>query len=95
MILVHIPTKKLSKIICQDPNFRESKWTYADKTKTSIVEGIDDCINTWCTTKGISRMYLLEWKTTVIKEIGNKITELKNKPACHKASTTWLEKSPD
>lgn len=33
-------------------------------------------------------MYLLEWNTTVIKEIGNKITELKNKPACHKASRT-------
>ena len=34
------------------------------KTNTSNVGSIDDCINTWCTKKGISKISLLEWKTT-------------------------------
>lgn len=50
-----------------------------EKGKTSIVEGIDGSIDTWCNKKGIPKISLLEQKTTVIKQIDNNIMELKHK----------------
>ena len=64
-----------------------AKSTDFEKAKTSIVEGVHDSINTWFTKKGISKISLLEWKTTEIKQIDNDIVQLKNKSAFYKAST--------
>ena len=49
-------------------------------------------MNTWCTNKEISKISLLrwKWKITVIKQIDNKIVELKNKSAYHKPNTRSL-----
>ena len=56
---------KLRKIFFNGPKFGESYCPNFEKAITRIVEGIDDCINTWCTIKRISK--ILEWKTIVIK----------------------------
>lgn len=46
---------------CDGSKFRESKCSDFEKVETSIVEGIDNCINTWCTKKGISKISWLQW----------------------------------
>ena len=61
-----------------------------EKDKISIVDDIDDCINTWCTKKRISKIILLEWKTTVFKQIVKETVELKNKSVHQKTSTNSL-----
>ena len=42
----------------------ETKCNVFEKLITSIVEGMEDCVNTWCSKKEISNISLLEWKTT-------------------------------
>ena len=78
---------KFCKIFCKVPKFKEGECTDLKKSKTSIVEGIDDCINTWYTKKGISKISFMEWKTAVIKQTDKKIVELKTESACHQVST--------
>lgn len=58
--------------------FKQSKGTDFEKPKEGNAEGMDDCINTCCTKKEIS------------KHIDNKIVKLKNRSACHKASASLL-----
>ena len=79
--------KRLRKIVYKAPKFRENECTDIEKAKATIAKGIDDCINTWRTKKGISKIFLLERKTTITKQIDNKIVELKNRSSYHKAST--------
>lgn len=64
----------------------ETKCNVFEKLITSIVEGMEDCVNTWCSKKEISNISLLEWKTTVIKQTHNKVVELKHKSSHHNAS---------
>ena len=63
-----------------------------EKAKTSLVTSTDDCIDTWCTKKGVHKTSLLEWKTIVIIQLHNKIVELENKSVYHEASTNSLRK---
>ena len=42
---------KLRQIFCKGPKFKESECTDFEKYQTSFVEGIDDCINIWCSKK--------------------------------------------
>ena len=76
---------KLRKTFCKAPKFKESKYIHFEKSKTYIVEGIDDSSNT------ISKISLLEWKSTIIKQIYNKISQLKIKLTFSKASPNSLE----
>ena len=41
-----ISEKKSHKSFCKGANFRETKFTDFEETKTSVVEGIANCINT-------------------------------------------------
>ena len=75
---------KLRKTFCKAPKFKESKYIHFEKSKTYIVEGIDDSSNT------ISKMSLLEWKSTIIKQTYNKIAQLKIKSTFSKASPNSL-----
>lgn len=74
-----ISEKKSHKSFCKGANFRETKFTDFEETKTSVVEGIANCINTWYTEKGIYKMPVLECnqdvgkETSVIKQINSKI----------------------
>ena len=66
-----------------------------EKDKISIVDDIDDCINTWCTKKRISKIILLEWKTTVFKQIVKETVELKNKSVHQKQMYKLTGESPN
>ena len=66
-----------------------------EKDKISIVDDIDDCINTWCTKKRISKIILLEWKTTVFKQIVKETVELKNKSVHQKKMYKLTGESPN
>lgn len=63
-----ISEKKSHKSFCKGANFRETKFTDFEETKTSVVEGIANCINTWYTEKEISKMSILECNQDVGKE---------------------------
>lgn len=65
----HVPTgglqivgyNKFAKLLTMVPKY---SWK---KVKSTITEGLNDCINTWCCKHEIDKSGLMEWKSKINK----------------------------
>ena len=55
-----VRNSKLRKLFTKDPKYRENTNISLEKNKSSIINGIDFCINTWCSKHGIDQSALME-----------------------------------
>ena len=62
-----IQNNKLRKILCKGPKYRENKHIDFQEANDSIINGINNCITSWCNKKGIPPEYFSEWKTKVVE----------------------------
>ena len=74
-----ITNNKLRKLFSKGPKYREGRNISFDKARENIISGITSCIDSWCNKHGYNSATFLEWKTTVILKVDDKITELINK----------------
>ena len=68
---------KLRKLFTKDS--RETNNTSGKRAKSTIIEGLSDCIDTRCNENGIDKSVLLQWKVNVIYKVGEKMKMLSNK----------------
>ena len=50
-----------------------------EKAKRWILEGLDNCISSWCYKNGVDKSFFLEWTNNVKVKIDEKMSHLTNK----------------
>ena len=68
-----VGNNKLRKLFTKGPEYRETNNISWEKAKSTITEGLNDCIDTWCSKHGINKSVLMEWKDRVIDSVDEKI----------------------
>ena len=74
-----VQNNKLRKLISKGPKYREPEPVCWDKAKTSLLNGLEDTINTLSDNLGITKSAFLEWKMAILDNIDCRISKLKNK----------------
>ena len=70
---------KLRKLFVKGPIYKETNSISWEKAEFTIIEGLNDCIDTWCSKHGIDKPVLIESKEKVINKLGEKTKTLFNK----------------
>ena len=73
-----ISNSTLRKLLSKGPKYRESKPINLDKAKESILTGIDECVDNFCSKHGISKSYFTEWISNIKSKINKRIVVLKD-----------------
>ena len=74
-----ITNNKLRKLVSMGPNYRESVPIDFESARTSIINGIEDCILKWSSKSNISKTCFSAWKDEIIAKLDTKIIRLKNR----------------
>ena len=64
-----------------------------EKVKRCILEGLDNCISSWCYKNGVDKSFFLEWANNVKAKIDEIMSHLTNKLHTNKHMDCLL--SPD
>ena len=64
-----------------------------EKAKRWILEGLDNCISSWCYKNGVDKSFFLEWTNNLKVNIDEKMSHLTNK-LCRNKHRDYLS-SPD
>ena len=62
------------KIFIKGPKYREVRPIDLEKAKSCILEGLDNCISSWCYKNGVNKSFFLEWVKNVKVKIDERIS---------------------
>ena len=74
-----IRTNVLRKIFIKGPKYRKVRPINLKKTKCCILEGLENCILSWCYKNGVDKSFSLEWTNNAEVKIDERISRLTNK----------------
>ena len=74
-----IRNNALKKLIHKGPKYREAGPINLEKANRCILEGLDNCISSWCYKNGVDKSFFLEWTNNVKVEIDERMSHLINK----------------
>ena len=83
-----VENNKLRKLLTKGPKFRESEGICWNKTRESIVRGLNESIKKWIDSKGFPSSLFTEWKNKIIADLDNKINSLKTRIRPRKVTKT-------
>ena len=69
----------LRKLFIKGPKFREARPINLEKAKRGILEGLDNCISSWCCKNDVDKSFFLEWTNNVKVKIDGRMSHLTNK----------------
>ena len=74
----------LRKLFIKEPKYREVKPINLEKAKRCILEGLHNCISSWCYKNGVDKSSFLEWIINIKVKIDERISHLINKLCINK-----------
>ena len=69
----------LRKLFIKGPKYREVRPIDLEKAKRCILEGLHNCISSWCYKNGVDKSFFLEWTNNVKVKIDERMSHLTNK----------------
>ena len=78
----------------KSPQYRETNNISREKTKSTLTEGINDCIDTSCSKDDIDRSVLIDWKGKAINNIDEKMKTFSNKTSSKFHKNVILQNKP-
>ena len=69
----------MRKSFIKGPKYREINNILQKKDKSTTIDRLNNCTDTWCSKHGIDKSVLIEWKNKVIDKVKEKIKTLYNK----------------
>ena len=69
----------LRKHFIKGSKYREVRPINLEKAKRWILEGLDNCISSWCYKTGVDKSFFLEWTNNVKAKIHKRMSHLTNK----------------
>ena len=69
----------LRKIFIKRPKYREVRPINLKKVKHCILEGLDNCISSWCYKNGVDKSFYLEWTNNVKVKDDERMSHMANK----------------
>ena len=67
------------KLFIKGPKYREVRPINLEKAKRCILEGLHNCISSWCYKNGVDKSFFLEWTNNVKVKIDERMSHLVNK----------------
>ena len=64
-----VGNNKLGKLLTKDPEYRGTNNISREKVKSTIIKGLNDCIDTWCTKHGINKQCSWNGKAKLWKKL--------------------------
>ena len=74
--LRNVGNNKLKKLFTKGSRYRENNNISCRIAKSTIIEGFNDCFETWGSKHGIDKSGAIEWKSKVIDKVDQKIKTL-------------------
>ena len=74
-----IKNNALKKLFTKEPKYREVRPINLKKAKCCILEGLHNCISSWCYKNGVDKSFFLEWTNNVKVKIDEWMSHLTNK----------------
>ena len=74
-----IKNNAFRKLFIKGPNYREVRPINLEKSKRCILEGLHNCISSWCYKNGVDKSFVLEWTNNVKVKIDERTSHLTNK----------------
>ena len=74
-----IKNNALRKFFIKGPKYGEVRPTNLEKSKCCILEGLHNCISSWCFKNGVDKSFFLEWTNNVKVKIDEIMSHLTNK----------------
>ena len=74
-----IKNNALRKLFIKGPKYREVRPINLEKAKRCILEGLHNCISSWCYKNGVDKSFFLEWTNNVKVKIDETMSHLTNK----------------
>ena len=74
-----IKNNALRKLFIKGPKYREVRPINLEKAKRCILEGLHNCISSWCYKNGVDKSFFLEWTNNVNVKIDERMSHLTNK----------------
>ena len=71
-----VTNNALRKIFNKGPKYRDSKTINLNKARTCILNGLEDCVNTFCNKHGINKSCFTEWVSNIKEKINSRIKVL-------------------
>ena len=69
----------LRKLFIKRPKYREVRPINLKKVKRCILEGLDNCISSWCYKNGVDKSFYLEWTNNVKVKDDERMSHMANK----------------
>ena len=69
----------LRKLFIKGPKYRKVKLINLEKAERCILEGLNNCISSWCYKNGVDKSVFLEWTNNVKVKIDEIMSHLTNK----------------
>ena len=73
-----IKNNALRKLFIKGPKYREVRPINLEKAKRCILEGLHNCISSWCYKNGVDKSFFLEWTNNVKVKIDERMSHLTN-----------------
>ena len=73
-----IKSNALRKLVIKEPKYREVRPINLEKAKHCILEGLHNCISSWCYKNGVDKSFL-EWTNNVKVKTDERMSHLTNK----------------
>ena len=74
-----IKNNALRKLFIKRPKYREVRPINLEKAKCCILEGLHNCISSWCCKNGVDKSFFLKWTNNVKVKIDETMSHLINK----------------
>ena len=74
-----IKNNALRKFFIKGPKYREVRPINLEKAKRCILEGLHNCIWSWCYKNGVDKSFILKWTNNVKVKIDERMSHLTNK----------------
>ena len=74
-----IKNNALRKPFIKRPKYREVRPVNLEKANRGILEGLHNCISSWCYENGVDKSFFLEWTNNVKVKIDERMSHLTNK----------------
>ena len=81
-----VENPKLRKLFSKGPKYREPVPINWQEVVGSVSEGLNNCINKWCSLKAINADIFIPWKEKVLELVQDQITVLQNRMSCNMVS---------
>ena len=89
-----VENNKSRKLSTKGPKYRENNYILWTKAKSIIIQGLNDCIDTWCSEYDIEKSVRTEQKGEVIDKVNEKIKALSNKTSSRFNKSVFQKKNP-